>query len=383
MFEHTTFNTPSLNTPSTSQTATLNAAAQSAVGANAPDMSNPDMSNSANGGSRNDRARERAIADQIDLSIAASKRLEEAISTFRQPVFQVETNPLDAFNTLKPALSEAQTRLNRDAFIVLSMMGIPPEKAREIANAMTGGSLEDVALSGANGSGATITAKELALNVSGSTTQIDVSAFRVITQRIEIDLTQIESRFSSIGSTANISISEFRAQIDLIRIDIAQAFQQDPLILDLDGNGIDITSLQDGQQFDIDGDGTIDQTAWIRGNDALLTLDRNKDGKINNGTELFGDQNGAADGFAELAKFDDNQDGKIDANDAVFSALILLRANGEQATLMDEGITSISLSMITPIDQRLIGGDLVATSHFTRDDGSIATVGEVLFDVKA
>ena len=383
MFDHTTFNTPSLNTPSTSQTATLNAAAQSAVGANAPDMSNPDMSNSANGGSRNDRARERAIADQIDLSIEASKRLEEAISTFRQPVFQVETNPLDAFNALKPALSEAQTRLNRDAFIVLSMMGIPPEKAREIANAMTGGSLEDVALSGANGSGATITAKELALNVSGSTPQIDVSAFRVMSQRIEIDLTQIESRFSSIGSTANISISEFRAQIDLIRIDIAQAFQQDPLILDLDGNGIDITSLQDGRQFDIDGDGNIDQTAWIRGNDALLALDRNKDGKINNGTELFGDQNGAADGFAELAKFDDNQDGKIDANDVVFSALILLRANGEQATLMDEGITSISLSMITPIDQRLIGGDLVATSHFTRDDGSIATVGEVLFDVKA
>ncbi|HBU98255.1 hypothetical protein [Thalassospira lucentensis] len=383
MFEHTTFNTPSLNTPSTSQTATLNTAAQSAVGANAPNLSNPDMSNSANGGSRNDRARERAIADQIDLSIKASKRLEEAISTFRQPVFQVETNPLDAFNALKPALSEAQTRLNRDAFIVLSMMGIPPEKAREIANAMTGGSLEDVALSGANGSGATITAKELALNVSGSTPQIDVSAFRVMSQRIEIDLTQIESRFSSIGSTANISISEFRAQIDLIRIDIAQAFQQDPLILDLDGNGIDITSLQDGQQFDIDGDGTIDQTAWIRGNDALLALDRNKDGKINNGTELFGDQNGAADGFGELAKFDDNQDGKIDANDAVFSALVLLRANGEQATLMDEGITSISLSMITPIDQRLIGGDLVATSHFTRDDGSIATVGEVLFDVKA
>ncbi|WP_417823332.1 hypothetical protein [Thalassospira lucentensis] len=383
MFDHTTFNTPSLNTPSTSQTATLNAAAQSAVGANAPDMSNSDMSDSANGGSRNDRARERAIADQIDLSIEASKRLEEAISTFRQPVFQVETNPLDAFNALKPALSEAQTRLNRDAFIVLAMMGIPPEKAREIANAMTGGSLEDVALSGANGSGATITAKELALNVSGSTPQIDVSAFRVMSQRIEIDLTQIESRFSSIGSTANISISEFRAQIDLIRIDIAQAFQQDPLILDLDGNGIDITSLQDGQQFDIDGDGTIDQTAWIRGNDALLALDRNKDGKINNGTELFGDQNGAADGFAELAKFDDNQDGKIDANDVVFSALILLRANGEQATLMDEGITSISLSMITPIDQRLIGGDLVATSHFTRDDGSIATVGEVLFDVKA
>ena len=383
MFDHTTFNTPSLNTPSTSQTATLNAAAQSAVGANAPDISNPDMSNSANGGSRNDRARERAIADQIDLSIEASKRLEEAISAFRQPVFQVDTNPLDAFNALQPALSEAQTRLNRDAFIVLSMMGIPPEKAREIANAMTGGSLEDVALSGANGSGATITAKELSLNVSGSTAQIDVSAFRVMSQRIEIDLTQIESRFSSIGSTANISISEFRAQIDLIRIDIAQAFQQDPLILDLDGNGIDITSLQDGQQFDIDGDGTIDQTAWIRGNDALLALDRNKDGKINNGTELFGDQNGAADGFGELAKFDDNQDGKIDANDTVFSALILLRANGEQATLMDEGITSISLSMITPIDQRLIGGDLVATSHFTRDDGSIATVGEVLFDVKA
>lgn len=349
-----------------------NAAAQSAV------TSSPDKAGTANG--EGDLARERSIVDQIDFSIEASKRLEDAISAFRTPVFQVETNVLDAFNALKPAMTEAQTRLNRDAFIVLAMMGIPPEKAREIANAMTGGSPEDLALVGANGANGV---NRATASNSGGTNQIDVSTVRVASQRIDIDLSQIESRFSSIGGNANISVSEFRARIEVVRIEIAQAFQQDPLILDLDGNGIDITSLQDGQQFDIDGDGDIDQTAWIRGKDALLALDRNKDGTINDGTELFGDQNGAADGFAELAKFDENQDGQIDANDAVFSSLILLRANGDQSTLAEEGIKSISLSMITPLDQRLVGGNLIATSEFERDDGSISSVGEVLFDVKA
>mgnify|MGYP000032171524 CR=1 FL=1 len=122
---------------------------------------------------------------------------------------------------------------------------------------------------------------------------------------------------------------------------------------------------------------------WINGADALLALDRNGDGKINDGRELFGDQNGAKDGFDELAKFDDNLDGLIDKQDHVFSSLVLLRANGDQLSLSEAGIKSISLSMITPLDQRLIGGDLVAHSRFERDDGSTGQIGEVLFDVKA
>ena len=374
MFDHTSLTNPTAH--QNAATAALSqAASQSALSVTAKSGDN----DAADG----ELARQRAIVDQIDLSIEANQRIEQTLGQLQRPVFEVQTNALDVVNAIKPAMDEAQTRMNREAFIVLAMMGIPPAKARAMANAMTGGAPEDMAVSGANGSGWAISAQELSLNISNGASQINLGVLSASSQRVEIDISAFEAKFSRIGGQANVSISEFKAHIEMVRIEIAQIFQQDPLILDLDGNGIDITSLKDGQLFDIDGDGTIDQTAWIKGADALLALDRNGDGEINDGRELFGDQHGAKDGFAELSKFDDNLDGLIDQQDGVFSSLVLLRADGSQQGLADAGIKSISLAMVTPIDKRLIGGDLVAQSQFERDDGSTGQVGEVFFDVKA
>ncbi|URK17095.1 hypothetical protein M9H61_16300 [Thalassospira sp. GO-4] len=374
MFDHT-----SLTNPTAHQNAATAALSQ-AASQNALSVTAKSGDNDAADG---ELARQRAIVDQIDLSIEANQRIEQTLGQLQRPVFEVQTNALDVVNAIKPAMDEAQTRMNREAFIVLAMMGIPPAKARAMANAMTGGAPEDMAVSGANGSGRAISAQELSLNISNGASQINLGALSVSSQRVEIDISAFEAKFSRIGGQANVSISEFKAHIEMVRIEIAQMFQQDPLILDLDGNGIDITRLKDGQLFDIDGDGTLDQTAWIKGADALLALDRNGDGEINDGRELFGDQHGAKDGFAELSKFDDNLDGLIDQQDGVFSSLVLLRADGSQQGLADAGIKSISLAMVTPIDKRLIGGDLVAQSKFERDDGSTGQVGEVFFDVKA
>ena len=374
MFDHTSLTNPTAH--QNAATAALSqAASQSALSVTAKSGDN----DAANG----ELARQRAIVDQIDLSIEANQRIEQTLGQLQRPVFEVQTNALDVVNAIKPAMDEAQTRMNREAFIVLAMMGIPPAKARAMANAMTGGAPEDMAVSGANGSGRAISAQELSLNISNGANQINLGALSVSSQRVEIDISAFEAKFSRIGGQTNVSISEFKAHIEMVRIEIAQMFQQDPLILDLDGNGIDITSLKDGQLFDIDGDGTLDQTAWIKGADALLALDRDGDGEINDGRELFGDQHGAKDGFAELSKFDDNLDGLIDQQDGIFSSLVLLRADGSQQGLADAGIKSISLAMVTPIDKRLIGGDLVAQSKFERDDGSTGHIGEVFFDVKA
>ena len=374
MFDHTSLTNPTAH--QNAATATWSqAASQNALSVTAKSGDN----DAADG----ELARQRAIVDQIDLSIEANQRIEQTLGQLQRPVFEVQTNAIDVVNAIKPAMDEAQTRMNREAFIVLAMMGIPPAKARAMANAMTGGAPEDMAVSGANGSGRAISAQELSLNISNGASQINLGALSVSSQRVEIDISAFEAKFSRIGGQANVSISEFKAHIEMVRIEIAQIFQQDPLILDLDGNGIDITSLKDGQLFDINGDGTLDQTAWIKGADALLALDRNGDGEINDGRELFGDQHGAKDGFAELSKFDDNLDGLIDQQDGVFSSLVLLRADGSQQGLADAGIKSISLAMVTPIDKRLIGGDLVAQSKFERDDGSTGQVGEVFFDVKA
>ncbi len=63
-----------------------------------------------------------------------------------------------------------------------------------------------------------------------------------------------------------------------------------PLILDLDGNGVQVTYLADGVHFDHDGNGFMESTAWVSGNDGLLVWDKNLDGKITTGNELFGDR---------------------------------------------------------------------------------------------
>jgi hypothetical protein len=100
-----------------------------------------------------------------------------------------------------------------------------------------------------------------------------------------------------------------------------------PLVLDLDGDGVETTSLNDGSYFDHDANGFSEKTGWLSSDDGLLVLDRNGDGIINDGKELFGDQtilkNGsrASNGFQALAEWDDNLDGKIDANDSIWSNL--------------------------------------------------------------
>jgi len=157
----------------------------------------------------------------------------------------------------------------------------------------------------------------------------------------------------------------------------------DPLVLDLTGNGIDLTPPERGPRIDLDGDGKIEQTAWVQGDDALLAMDRDGDGKITSGHELFGQANGGADGFAELAALDDNKDGVIDAQDSGFSSLLLLREGGRLDSLATEGITRIRLDLIHPVSQSAgLGGSLSALSLFERDNGTYGQIADALFDVR-
>lgn len=155
----------------------------------------------------------------------------------------------------------------------------------------------------------------------------------------------------------------------------------DPLILDLDGDGIELTSIEDGTYFDLDGDGEIDEISWVEsdGNfdDAFLALDRNGDGEINSGKELFGDQYGEEHGYDELAKFDSNDDGQIDANDDIYKDLQLWADmdkdgqvdEGELRSLEEMGVKSISLETSgekgTEFDEH--GNDISFKSTFVRE----------------
>lgn len=91
----------------------------------------------------------------------------------------------------------------------------------------------------------------------------------------------------------------------------------DPLVLQFDG---DPATLGDQKfLFDLNCDGTMDQLSNLQGNGGFLALDKNQDGMINNGSELFGARTG--DGFGELAAYDEDDNGWIDENDSVFGKL--------------------------------------------------------------
>jgi hypothetical protein len=165
---------------------------------------------------------------------------------------------------------------------------------------------------------------------------------------------------------------------------------RDPIILDLDGDGLETVGLASNVYFDFDGDGVLTKTGWAGANDALLVWDRNGNGRIDTGAELFGDftvlPNGtlAPNGFAALAVLDANGDGVIDASDPAFAELKLWRdtsqdgktGTGELISLADAGIVSLNL-VHTLKNQTLANGNTLAREGtFTRADGSSSGMGE-------
>lgn len=183
--------------------------------------------------------------------------------------------------------------------------------------------------------------------------------------------------FSMQSQSLQVSM-DFSFESTRMEIRSKEAPPADPIVLDLDGDGIELTSAAAGADFDLDADGQAEKMATVKGGDGFLALDRNGNGKIDDGRELFGDQHGAGNGFEELARFDSNQDGRIDRDDAVFNQLRVLVSQREAQSIaqmtmlsLDQlGIRSINLAA-RDVSQAAMGGNrLTQISHFTRWDGT-------------
>ncbi|NUT68961.1 calcium-binding protein, partial [Pseudomonas corrugata] len=168
-----------------------------------------------------------------------------------------------------------------------------------------------------------------------------------------------------------------------------------PLILDLDGDGVETLSLSSGVYFDHDGNGFAESTGWVGKDDGLLIWDRNGNGQIDDGSELFGNYthltNGqiATNGFSVLADLDSNHDGKIDANDAAFGQLGVWKDSNSDAKL-DEGellslgeanVQSLSVGYVDENTTDSQGNKVLQSGTYTDSSGASHDLDDVWFVV--
>ena len=178
------------------------------------------------------------------------------------------------------------------------------------------------------------------------------------------------------------------------KLQVAKSLIPCPVVLDLDGDGVETTPATEATFFDHNADGFAERTGWVGADDGLLVRDRNGNGAIDTGRELFGNHtlrpNGveAANGFQALGDLDVNGDGKVDATDPAFASLRVwqdvdgdgVSTPGELQSLADSGVRSLSTSYLdsTGVDGQ--GNARLQIGTFQRTDGTQGASADVWFD---
>ena len=173
--------------------------------------------------------------------------------------------------------------------------------------------------------------------------------------------------------------------------------RRDPLVLDLDGDGLELIGANGTVLFDHNADGIKTGTGWVRPDDGLLVRDLNGNGLIDSGRELFGidtlkaNNTLATNGFDALKELDSNADGKITSSDTAYAELKVWRdANqdgisqaAELQSLSALGISSIGVNGTAtgPQAGQVIAGNRVDLSTTFTQNGAARTVGAIDFQV--
>jgi hypothetical protein len=193
---------------------------------------------------------------------------------------------------------------------------------------------------------------------------------------------------TSDGRTINFSVAlsmsrEYQSSLQIhVRAGDAKI---DPLVINLSGAAPQLSQQKDFR-FDIDGDGDEDQISRLLAGSGFLALDKNGDGRINDGKELFGPASG--DGFAELKTYDADGNGWIDENDPVYDRLRIWEDDGQGnmrlIALGEAGVGALYLgNVLSSFDIKDMHNNSLGTIQsagvYLKEDGGAGTVQHVDF----
>lgn len=184
----------------------------------------------------------------------------------------------------------------------------------------------------------------------------------------------------------NIAVSMSRTFMQYTQVQVPNPFAlMDPLMINVSSS---VANISDQKfTFDLDADGTMEEISRPGEGSGFLAYDKNEDGVINDGTELFGAISG--DGFADLRQYDDDGNGWIDENDEIFKKLKVWYKNGdgedELVDLLSADVGAIYLgSQQTDFSLFSQGGlgDVMnamirATGFFFKESGGVGTIQHV------
>ena len=233
--------------------------------------------------------------------------------------------------------------------------------------------------------------------------------FNLVTSRVKIlnyvsetwNIEQEDTSFSTVGSVrtkdgreinfnVNVNMSRRCEEYYKEQLNVAEFTLHDPLVINLD---TDVAEVSDQTfYFDLDADGEEEEISMLKGS-GYLALDKNGDGIINDGSELFGTGNG--DGFADLARYDEDGNGWIDENDSIWSKLKIWckdeKGNDVLYKLSDKGVGAICLQNVSTdftlqgdrtardgaTEANATNGAIRKTGIFLYENGNVGTVQHV------
>ena len=188
----------------------------------------------------------------------------------------------------------------------------------------------------------------------------------------------VQAGGKNIDLDINLSFSSSFTQ----SFEIEKTMFYDPLVLTYCGELPDLDSKT--FDFDIDMDGESDQISMLSKGSGFLALDRDENGKIDDGYELFGTQNG--NGFLDLKRYDKDSNGWIDENDAIFDKLRIWSKNEDEDTLIglgEAGVGALYLGYAKGdfdiMDESQTLGRIKSNGLFLNEDGTSGLLTQIDF----